>query len=612
MSSEKIEVQQDQQTHEQPQSDELTKGGQKALRKNPASEQKTQNEEGNNDQTIQSKESKTETKVDQDDQELQNEETTEEEVEIDDHVGSVELPAANFALLQSLSSEYFLNKHTPSFKCLEQYLCSRSDLQVTLSFFPPPTDPELDDAFNYIPPEEEPDPTGCDKYVRMCKDLTIVPIKRIINSLETDTLNLKFYGLTLKQMRGIADALKVNSNIRYLVFQDNWMSPEATILISDILRENNSIRILNLRECRIGEEGAEKLSEGISTTQFLQELDLSYNSLGDVGLKSLQSSLMENTSIKKLNISHNNLTEDSGATLEQILLENKALEELDLSWNGFYTGPAWNGIGTRPAVSPIQKYLKKTKVLQFLDLSFNRITQSALRILRNALVRNKSLNKIKLGNNIYTPDEAYFLASLLLKAKNNLTYLDMEDMSKISKAHKTVTHGRILSNYEIYGPNVNKLLFQRCRYLAMKPKKKKAKKDFGLYALNITFARLQCNFFSHFVLSLPDASITKEEFQIFLKKKKVKKLDKDLLNELMSRFATKNLKVNCVALKTAYMEIYPDTVLPAEKKKKKKKGRKKGKKKKEKQENGEKQENEVKEGNEVKQEDEERKEEVKE
>jgi Ran GTPase-activating protein (RanGAP) involved in mRNA processing and transport len=58
-------------------------------------------------------------------------------------------------------------------------------------------------------------------------------------------------------MRGIADALKVNSNIKYLIFEDNWMSPEATGLIGDILRENNSIRVLNLRECRIGEQGKE-------------------------------------------------------------------------------------------------------------------------------------------------------------------------------------------------------------------------------------------------------------------------------------------------------------------------------------------------------------------
>ncbi|XP_044264808.1 uncharacterized protein LOC123011441 isoform X2 [Tribolium madens] len=490
---------------------------------------------------------------------------------------------AKLILLHQFSSDYFLYKHSPSFKCFEQTLCSQSDLRLTLHFFPPLTDPGLDEAFNYIPPEEEHDPDGADKYINMCKDLAIVPISRVIRSLKTDTLNLKYYGLTLKQMRGIADALKVNSNIKYLIFEDNWMSPEATALIVSF--SSYFVKIISTA-------GAEKLCEGISSTQFLQELDLSYNSLGDKGLKILQPSLIENTSIKKLNISHNNLTEDSGMTLEAILLENKYLEELDLSWNGFYTGPgnkklcnglaknelirwlnlSWNGIGTGPAMRPITKYLRKTQVLQFIDLSWNRITQRSLLLLRAALIRNKSLNGIKLGHNIYTPDEAYFLASLFSRVKNNnFTFLDMEDMCvnkdflplkrKFLREGRQITHGHVLSNYEIYGPDINKLLFQRCRYLAMKPKKKKKKKDFG-----------------HFVLSLPDKNVTPQDFQELLKKKKIKKIDKDLLNELMARFQVKNKKIDSNAMKAAYMKLYPDTVLPEEKKKKKKKKKKKGKK----------------------------------
>jgi hypothetical protein len=42
----------------------------------------------------------------------------------------------NLTLLRTLSSDYFLNKHSPSFKCLEQYLCSRSDLRLTFKLFP--------------------------------------------------------------------------------------------------------------------------------------------------------------------------------------------------------------------------------------------------------------------------------------------------------------------------------------------------------------------------------------------------------------------------------------------------------------------------------------------
>lgn len=53
-------------------------------------------------------------------------------------------------LLQEFSSEYFINKHSPSFKCFEQALFSQSDITVTLHFFPPLTDPGIDAAFNYI------------------------------------------------------------------------------------------------------------------------------------------------------------------------------------------------------------------------------------------------------------------------------------------------------------------------------------------------------------------------------------------------------------------------------------------------------------------------------
>lgn len=53
-------------------------------------------------------------------------------------------------MLSQFSSDYFLNKQSPSFKCFEQALCSRSDLLLTLNFFPPLTDPGIDAAFNYI------------------------------------------------------------------------------------------------------------------------------------------------------------------------------------------------------------------------------------------------------------------------------------------------------------------------------------------------------------------------------------------------------------------------------------------------------------------------------
>lgn len=52
-------------------------------------------------------------------------------------------------------------------------------------------------------------------------------------------------------------------------------------------------------------------------------------------------------------------------------------------------------------------------------------------------------------------------------------------MHKLKENGKIITIGGVLKNYEIHGPDINKLLFERARYLGMKPKKKKKKRNFG-------------------------------------------------------------------------------------------------------------------------------------
>lgn len=52
-------------------------------------------------------------------------------------------------------------------------------------------------------------------------------------------------------------------------------------------------------------------------------------------------------------------------------------------------------------------------------------------------------------------------------------------MRRLQARGKIIIIGGVLKNYEIHGPDINKLLFERARYLGMKPKKKKKKRDFG-------------------------------------------------------------------------------------------------------------------------------------
>lgn len=125
---------------------------------------------------------------------------------------------------------------------------------------------------------------------------------------------------------------------------------------------------------------------------------------------------------------------------------------------------------------------------------------------------------------------------------------------------KTIIIGGVLNDYEIYGPDVNKLLFERARFLGMKPKKKKKKRDFGL-----------------FILQLSDQNVTKQQFDELFKKYKLKMLDADFRKELAGRFKYKKEKISLTDMKEDYLRRYPDTCLPPPKKKKGKKGKKKKK-----------------------------------
>ncbi|KAJ8935017.1 hypothetical protein NQ314_013042 [Rhamnusium bicolor] len=209
----------------------------------------------------------------------------------------------------------------------------------------------------------------------------------------------------------------------------------------------------------------------------------------------LSSMIDENRTITCLNLRECRIGETGNKKLFNGMKKNDSIRVLNL---------AWNGIGVRPAISPLIRHVKKSETLQYLDLSNNRLAGGSLKATRTGILKSPSLKVVKMGNNCFPPDEAFLLAAM------------------------------------------------------MKPKKKKAKKDFG-----------------HFILSLPeDTNIPKEEFEDLLKKKKMKKLDQDLVNELTSRFPARRQKIDVIEMRRVYMDYYPDTCLPPPKPKKKKKGKK--------------------------------------
>ncbi|KAB0804869.1 hypothetical protein PPYR_01839 [Photinus pyralis] len=492
----------------------------------------------------------------------------------------------------SIADEDLFFKNTNSFKCLTQIAVSRSSiLRHPLYPFPIIPNPGLEEAIEYEEPEQVFDSIGCDNYLRLCKFHNIPVLRRVLSSLETDELNLKYYGLREKQVLCIIDTLKRNKYIEVVDLQDNWLEPKCLQHISDMLVFNSTIRKLVLRECRIKPEGAELLSEGLQNSRALVELDLSCNNLGDEGMAFLEMGLRESGSIEILNLSDNNLESESGMILSRIIADLDVLEELDLSWNEFNANSkgnkalfqalskstrinklvlAWNGISDKDLTRAIAVFLRTTANLLHFDISNNRLSSDSLRNIVTGLMRCRNLAVLKIGNNIIEPDQALDLLKLF-RSLQQLSEINLENIcvnkdfvplwTALQREGKKVIIGSVLSNYVIKGPDKILLLFNRAKFLAMKAKKKKAQVDFG-----------------HFILQLPENDLSPSDFAALIKKFKMKKIDADLIAAIVNQFSTPKKMVSCQGIRESYMAYFPNTVLPPpkpSKKGKEKKGKKK-------------------------------------
>ncbi|GLV43572.1 hypothetical protein CBL_04114 [Carabus blaptoides fortunei] len=493
--------------------------------------------------------------------------------------------------------EDLFNKNTESFRCMGQIEISRSSIyRDPLYPFPELDDPKLEEVLWGIDFKPEYDDIGCERYKDLCKDEKIMPFRRVLNSLAGADLNMKFFQLSEKAMRTICETLKYNSWVKHVSFQQVILKPELVMHIQDMLQTNKTITSLNLKRCQIGVLGAECLTEGIRKTVSLTELDLSFNNLGDEGIEMLAPAIQFNSSIRKLNLSHNNLWDGALVALRPAIEDNYTLHELDLAWNNFFTpigmqalmlglsdnialkslDLSWNGIGEKDTVRFILQYLKsESPILEHLNLSNNRITGPAVKMLRNGLKSNESLISLNLSYNPLTADEVEILATVFFEQKEKSLPLNRIDFgetwvkksfiqvhNRIKKMGYYVSYGGIYSNYKIKGPDVKEMLLKRAKYVAIKPKKKKQRKDIG-----------------HFMLQLENDPVNKENFEGMIKKQKIK-LDKDLINIMTKTWETSKKAVDIQNMKEKYLQLYPDTKLPPKKKKgkgKKKKNKEKNK-----------------------------------
>lgn len=149
--------------------------------------------------------------------------------------------------------------------------------------------------------------------------------------------------------------------------------------------------------------------------------------------------------------------------------------------------------------------------------SGNRFTKDDAVTIGEALSKNSTLQELNLGNNplragvselihAITPQVSPNSALRLLDLENvwaNKDVLHNLEIIKKLRPWVTVKLGGILSNYQLIGPNVRRILLKRANYEAMLPKRKRQRRNFGHFVMSLTdkkisrgmFARIYFRFF---------------------------------------------------------------------------------------------------------------------
>lgn len=356
---------------------------------------------------------------------------------------------------------------------------------------------------------------------------------------------------------------------------------------------------------RLDDQAKELLGEAIKGTMNLIVLNLYNCDLRDNGGVFIFNAMLDNDSIEELNVGHNQLSTETAGPLMKFLISNDRIKKLYLHWNLFYPQKAasikickglqknksievldlsWNGLIGENFTKSLIVAMRRCKTLTCLNLEYNCLTQENIQTIITSLRVARGLEELYLGMNFFWEEDDIIDAIGALKSHPNLkllsvgkyTYVSDEVMRAIEDLKRTFPEKEVIY-YDKMMPNppdpvdFQAIVIDRCKFLAMKPKKKRLRKDMG--------------HFMHQLLETEREYMAPSEFAEVLQGFKAK-IDDDLKNHLQEVFTQKikigkkkGKKVFVKEMADYYLGRHPTEPPPPPKPKKERKP-KKGKKKK--------------------------------
>lgn len=284
-------------------------------------------------------------------------------------------------------------------------------------------------------------------YIKVCEDLNVPPVHRVLNQINTESINLKHYGILDKGAKALAMAMTRNVTVVTLNLHDNGITDKGTAALASMLSHNCFVTNLDLSNNRVGRLGSKALSKMLLGNIALTELNLTNCKLTEDDISILCETLSDNKHLKKLNLSDNGIGDQASISIGNVLRVNKVLQSIDLSWNRILGKGAtelclgakqnqslkelnlsWNGLSDHGAKA-MRELMETNHSLEVLDITNNSIGVDGAKHLGKGLKKNRSLRILRAGRNPFLSTGAMMILKGLLKnPESSMDDLQLENI----------------------------------------------------------------------------------------------------------------------------------------------------------------------------------------
>jgi len=245
---------------------------------------------------------------------------------------------------------------------------------------------------------------------------------KIVEAL-TNTNSLIYFDIGSNYIPNVVANKLANTNlflkkpqIQYLNMANCQWEENSLLTILSATQKNHALKWMNCVGCKMNDQHAQCLADIISANPLLEQLNLAYCALSNGGLTTVFKTLYHLRQLRYLDFNTNQLSDAVIAMLAQVVSANQ-LEHLNLS----HCSLGANCIVVLTAVS-------NNGTLQYLDLSYNDISDDEASCVASAITNNKYLRHINLASNKFRNQSIKTVLNAMV-AVNSLQHVDLSSYS---------------------------------------------------------------------------------------------------------------------------------------------------------------------------------------